>query len=344
MGPLMLKTGFSARIDDFSLHVEFEASPDEIVAVVGPNGAGKSTLLRTLAGIRPMDEGFLSVDDSLWEETATGTIVQPEDRSVGYVPQSGLLFPHMTVEENVAFGVDNDPALAATVLERLGLEGLESALPHSLSGGQTQLVALARALVRQPRVLLLDEPLASVDVAQRSSIRRHIRRQLRERAGYRLLVTHDPVEAAALADRVIVLDGGRITQTGSIDDLRTRPRSEYVAELVGMNFLRGNANAGVLELTDGRRVVSASDLNGPAIATIHPRAISLYRGRPDGSPRNVWECSVAAIEPNLDRIRVHVTGAIDLIAEVTPGGAAAFTEGMSVWVTVKATEVELNSA
>ncbi len=334
----MLTCRASASRGAFRLQVELEASPEEIVAIVGPNGAGKSSLLRILAGLDPLDDGRFVVDGDVWEDTASAIRRSPEERSVGYVPQAGLLFPHLSVRDNVAFGAEH-PEQAAEWLDRLGLSALSDARPSELSGGQTQLVALARAQVRRPAVLLLDEPLASVDAANRAAIRRILRRELRDSPGYRILVTHDPLEAAALADRVVVLDGGRVTQTGTVDDLRTHPRSSYVAELVGMNFFSGEAVGGTITLASGAPLVSASVPDGAALATVHPRAVSLYLERPTGSPRNVWMATIASIEPSLEQVRIHVTGPIDLVAEVTRAGAAAFSEGDEVWVAVKATEV-----
>ncbi|NNC91443.1 MAG: ABC transporter ATP-binding protein [Acidimicrobiia bacterium] len=334
----MLICEATATRNGFTLEVNLEASSDEIIAIVGPNGAGKTTLLRILAGLEPIADGRLLVDGEVWEDPIAGIRRPPEQRRVGYVPQAGLLFPHLSVHENVAFGV-TDPDQADRWLERLGLQDLARAGPAELSGGQTQLVALARAQVREPAVLLLDEPMASVDAAHRAAVRRILRRELQDSRGYRILVTHDPLEAAALADRVVVLDEGRVTQVGTIDDLRTRPRSGYVAELVGMNFFAGEAAGGTIALPNGARLISASVPDGAVLATVHPRAVSLYSEQPTGSPRNVWQAMVASIEPSLDQVRIHVTGPIDMVAEVTHAGAATFSEGKEGWVAGKASEV-----
>lgn len=334
----MLECSVDLRRGAFQLDIHLEVAPDEIVAVIGPNGAGKTTLLQIVAGLVQPSAGRLKVEDSVWIDTDRQISVPPEARRVGYVPQGGLLFPHLTVAENVQFGAPVD-GVARTWLERLGIPQLADVRPAQLSGGQAQLVAFARAQARRPQTLLLDEPLSSVDVAHRAEVRRLLRRELREGGGYRLLVTHDPVEAAALADRIVVLDNGSIIQDGSMSELRRHPRSAYVAELVGVNFFRGNAADGRIGLDTGGTLVAASATNGPVLATVHPRAVSLYSDRPTGSPRNVWLAPITSIEPSLEQVRVIVGGQVPIVAEVTPDGAHAFREGQQVWVAVKASEV-----
>lgn len=335
----MLYFAASTTRGSFHLDVEFEAARDEVIAVVGPNGAGKTTLLRSLAGLEAA-QGSHRVGEETWMDTASGVFLAPEQRRVGYVPQGGLLFPNLTVLENVAFGLDkkNRPE-AGRWLENLDLSDLADIRPARLSGGQRQLVAFARAQARRPALLLLDEPLASVDVANRAAVRRVIRRELRESPGYRVFVTHDPLEAAALADRLIVLDGGRVVQTGSIDELSSRPRSPYVAELVGMNFFSGEARDGSIALSGGAALVSAAVPDGPVLATVHPRAVSLYDARPSGSPRNVWLGTINSIEPSMQQVRIEVVGPVRVVAEVTRRGAESFSEGDPVWVSIKASEV-----
>ncbi len=336
----MLTCDLTARRNGFRLEVALDVDLDELVAIVGPNGAGKTTLLRALAGLDPISGGSVRVGGLLWEDVQLGIRLPPEKRGVGYVPQAGLLFPHLSVLDNVSFGLEAPSRSMATEwLARLGLEDLAHAMPDQLSGGQMQLVSFARAQARQPTLFLLDEPLASVDAANRAAVRRILRRELSASPAYRILVTHDPLEAAAFADRIVVLEAGRIIQTGSIDDLRSHPRSNYVAELVGVNFFSGEADSGVITVDSGATLISASAPDGPVLATVHPRAVSLYTAQPSGSPRNVWFGTIAAIEPSLDQVRIHVTGPIDLVAEVTHAGGQAFSEGDAVWSAVKATEV-----
>src|SRR5437879_375683 len=198
------------------LDLEVAAHEGEVVAVLGPNGAGKTSLLRALAGLLPLTEGRITLDGMVLEDPGATIFVPPEQRRVGMVFQDYLLFPHLSVLENVAFGlrsrgVRRAPArrAAAAWLERLGLRSVGDARPGTLSGGQQQRVALARALATDPRLLLLDEPLSALDVSIRAEVRRDLRRHLREFPGVNLLVTHDPLEAIALADRLSVIETGR---------------------------------------------------------------------------------------------------------------------------------------
>ena len=335
----MLRCEVTKQLPGFRLRASLTAQPDEIVAVVGPNGAGKTTLLRIIAGLETPDSGTVEVDGETWWRYP-GPTIPAERRRVGYVPQGALLFPHMTVQQNVAFGLPPGQGdLVRAWLERLGLLDIADSHPPALSGGQAQLVAFARAAATEPRVLCLDEPLASVDVANRSAVRRILRRELTQGTPYRLLVTHDPFEAAALADRIIVMEGGSVVQSGPIDELRSRPRSAYVAEMVGVNLFRGIARSGRIDIGGGLDLISASAIDGPTLATVHPRAVALYAQRPSGSPRNVWRAKVAAVEPSLDQLRLTLEGPIGLVAEVTRAGGHDFPEGASVWVSVKASEV-----
>jgi molybdate transport system ATP-binding protein len=213
--------------------------------------------------------------------------------------------------------------------------------PRALSGGQAQRVALARALATEPRLLLLDEPLAALDAGIRSDVRRDLRRHLGTFEGIRLLVTHDPVDAYALADRLIIIEGGRVEQVGPIAEVTARPRSRYIAELVGVNLLSGTGDGGAVTMANGARVVPADRVDGPAFAVIQPHAVALYRTMPDGSPRNVWAVTVADIDRRADRVRVRLDGAVPLVAEITPAAldALGLRPGDAIWASVKATEI-----
>ena len=327
--------------------------PGEVAVLLGPNGAGKTTVLRALAGLLPLAEGRVVLDGRLLDDTAQRVRVAVERRPVGVVFQEYLLFPHLSVLENVAFGLRSRgmrraPArrAAAAWLERLGLRSVDGARPATLSGGQQQRVALARALATDPRMLLLDEPLSALDVSVRAEVRRDLRRHLREFPGVNLLVTHDPLEAIALADRLIVLEGGRILQTGSPAEVTEHPRSPYVADLVGVNLLRGRALGDAVEVDGGGRLEVVGAGNGEVFAVVPPRSVSLWRSQPVGSPRNVWAGRARGLDLLGDRVRVRVEGRPSLVAEVTPAAVAelGLVDGADVWVSIKATDVRVYSA
>jgi molybdate transport system ATP-binding protein len=327
-------------------------APGEVAALLGPNGAGKTTVLRALAGLLRLAGGRVVLDGSVLEDPARRVRVPVERRPVGMVFQDYLLFPHLSALENVAFGlrargVRRGAArrTARAWLERLGLPDVADAGPRTLSGGQQQRVALARALATDPRMLLLDEPLAALDVSIRAEVRRDLRRHLREFAGVNLLVTHDPLEAIALADRLIVIEGGRIVQAGTPAEVTERPRSAYVADLVGVNLLRGRATGDGIDLGGGGHLEVVGAGAGDVFAVIPPRSVSLWRARPEGSPRNVWCGLATGLDLLGDRVRVRVDGGPQpsLVAEVTPAAVAELhlAEGSEVWVSVKATEVRV---
>jgi molybdate transport system ATP-binding protein len=262
------------------------------------------------------------------------------------------LFPHLSVLDNVAFGlrargVDKAAANARAQewLERVDLARYASSRPSALSGGQSQRAALARVLVTDPQALLLDEPLASVDTSARLELRRALREHLGTFSGVRLIVTHDPLEAASLAERVVVLEDGRVTQEGLFADVSSRPRSAWIARMAGLNLLHGAVSSGAMLLDDGSSLTVATDVQGPALATIQPRAVAIYRTAPDGSPRNVMRCTVAGVDPEGDRWRIRLDGPMPLVAEVTPAAAAELhlAEGGEVFAVVKATEIDVYS-
>jgi len=347
-----LEAGLGLTLGTLVLEVELAVATGELVVLLGPNGAGKTTLLRAIAGLVPLERGRVVLDGDVLEDTAAGTWVPTEQRPVGFVFQDYLLFPHLSALENVAFGLRarglpkaEARRRAAGWLERVGLATHAGARPRALSGGQAQRVALARAMVGDPRLLLLDEPLAALDAATRTEVRRDLRRHLASFDGTRLLVTHDPLEAMALADRLVVLEGGHITQTGSPAEVSGRPRSRYAAELVGVNLFRGHADGHAVKLPGGVLVV-ADDHHGEVFAAVHPHAVALHRQPPEGTPRNIWPGTADALEVVGDRVRVRVSGTVPVVAEVTPAAASELrlADGGPVWATVKATEVTVYPA
>lgn len=346
---MSLEAAVDTQVGTLDLDVSLRAEPGQLVGIVGPNGAGKTTLLRALAGLVPLRAGRVVLDGRVVEDPAAGVWIPPEKRPISLMFQEGLLFPHMSVRDNVAFGLcargvtRREARQRASVwLERVGVAH-PAAMPSSLSGGQRQRVALARALATQPRLLLLDEPLAAVDVAARADLRHAIRDELARYDGIQLLITHDPLEARALAAHLIVVEGGRVTQSGAVGDVVARPRSAWVAALLGVNLFRGVAVEGAVHVSRDVGIAAVSDVRGPAFAVVHPRAVQLHRSRPEGSARNVWPGTAASLDREGDRVRVRVAGAMPVVAEVTP---AAVTDlqlamGATIWVSVKATEVDV---
>lgn len=342
---MTLEASVRVRRTDFTLDVELRVAAGETVAVLGPNGAGKTSLLRALAGLDEM-EGRVTLDGEVLEDTERGIHVPAEHRHVGLVFQDHVLFPHLSVLENVAFGLRAqrrpDAVLAARkMLDAASLGDRAGALPRTLSGGQGQRVALLRALATEPKLLLLDEPLSALDVSIRAEVRRDLAKQLASFRGVRLLVTHDPLEAIALSDSLVVLEHGSVVQSGTPEDVTARPRSRFVADLAGVNLLRGNAEGDHVRLHDGTSIAAAGAGQGEVFAVIHPHAVAIYRNRPDGTPRNVWEGTLDSIDLYGERVRVRVKGAVPLVAEVTPGAVRelGLKPGARVWVVVKATEV-----
>jgi molybdate transport system ATP-binding protein len=349
----MLTAHVAVRLGALDLDLAIEAASGEIVAILGPNGAGKSTFLRAVAGLVPLGAGRVAVDDLVLEDVARGIRLPPERRPIGVVFQDYLLFPHLSAVENVAFGLRargtsaRDARIRAKEwLDRMDLGQHAEARPRALSGGQAQRVALARALAISPRLLLLDEPLAALDASARSEVRRDLKRHLVSFAGVRIVITHDPLEAVALADRLVIIERGRVVQTGSPAEVTQRPRSRYVADLVGVNLLRGTATAGQVAVSGGASLQSADGAEGEVFAVIHPRAVALHRVRPEGSPRNVWRGRASTLDFQGDRVRVGVQGEMPIVAEVTPAAVRDLdlAEGGEVWVSVKATEISVYPA
>lgn len=335
-------------IGTFDLDVELSAASDETLVVVGPNGAGKSTLLRVLAGLVALDSGRLIVDGIAWDDPTNNVFLRPEDRGIGMVFQGSALIPHLDARSNVAFGLRTRGvgrsaafARAESLLEEMGLSGLNRRLPSQLSGGQCQRVALARAMACEPALLLLDEPLAAIDASTKTAMRSLLGQRDEQT---RIIVTHDPIDALTLADRIVVVENGTVTQSGRPSDLINRPRSTYVAEIFGVNPLHGQLSGNQLDVGGMVLTVGAHTAeDGAVIAVIRPRAVSLHRHRPEGSPRNVWSTTIAGFELGADRVRVRLGSPLPLAVEITPAGLAALDlrNGDEVWASVKASEISV---
>ncbi len=347
--------GLSARVvvdrGTFRLDAEIAVAPGEVVAVLGPNGAGKSTLLRSVCGLVPIDDGLIELGGVVVDHPQSGAWVGVAQRRVGVVFQDYRLFPHLSVLDNVAFGPRTagrsraeSRARARTWISRLGLEPLADRRPAQISGGQAQRAALARALAADPAVLLLDEPMGALDVSTRLDVRGELRAHLHEYAGPTLLVTHDPLDALVLADRIVVLEDGRVTQQGLALEVARRPATTYIARLLGLNLLRGRALDGDIAV-EGGGVLHAPDVaaHGDVLVAVRPSAVALHAHRPEGSARNVWQGVVDGVEPIGDRVRVTVSGEPTVMVDVTPAAVVdlGVAPGLPVWLSTKATELEV---
>jgi molybdate transport system ATP-binding protein len=331
----------------FTLDVELAAAAGEVVALLGPNGAGKSTALRALAGLRPLDGGHIVLDERRLDDPAIGAFTPPEHRRIGVVFQDYLLFPHLSALDNVAFGprcrrVPRAEARlrAAQWLDRVGLREHARKRPRQLSGGQAQRVALARALATDPRLLLLDEPLAALDARTRLDTRADLRRHLSAHPGATVLVTHDPLDAMMLADRLVIVEDGRVVQTGDAAAITSRPRTDYVARLVGLNLFRGRADGATVRLAGDFALTTGAGGTGDVFVAFPPSAVALWNERPAGSPRNVWPAVVSTVARHGDSVRIELTGPIAVAADVTPAAAVELdlVPGREVWASLKATE------
>lgn len=346
---MKIVANFTATRGDFTLDIDTTISAGTVTAVLGPNGSGKSSLIRTLAGLQGIDSGEIHFGDRL-VNAAPSIHVAAQDRSVGVVFQDYALFPHLTVLQNIAFGPRSlgvskkDAEMQSRVqMNSLGITELADRKPGHISGGQAQRVALARALATQPDLLLLDEPLAALDAQTRESVRTELDRQIKAFAGCVVFVTHDPLDAMLLADRVIVLEKGVIAQEGTPGELAARPATSYVASLMGVNLIRGNAHGGVLQV-DGGGVLQIPQylLDGEVLAVLRPEAITLHMNQPEGSARNVWKGTVSGLAPMHDRIRVSVDASPPVVATITHASLAdlKLAVGTPIWVSAKTLTIE----
>lgn len=333
--------------DPFHLDVTLRIKAGEVVALLGPNGAGKTTALRALAGLQPLSGGHIRLDGADLDRPDARLWTPTERRSIGVVFQDYLLFPHLSALDNVAFGPRRHGAgrhdarhRAAAWLDRVGLGEYAGRKPRQLSGGQAQRVALARALAVEPALLLLDEPLAALDARTRLDTRTELHRHLGAHPGATLLVTHDPLDALVLADRLVIVEDGGVVQEGDAATITARPRTDYVARLVGLNLYRGHATGHTVKVSDCFTLTTTDRLDGDAFVAFAPAAVALHPHQPDGSPRNTWPATITGIQRHGDNLRVQLDGPIGVAADVTQAAAAHLhlVPGQPVWAAVKAAE------
>ena len=352
----MLTADVRSRRGSFALELSLAAEPRSTLVLVGENGSGKTTFLRLLAGLDRPDHGRIALGDRVWFDGTRGTFVAPEHRAIGYVPQDLALFPHLSVRENVGFGLRASQRPDAEVrqrvdalLDRFGITALAERRPGTISGGERQRVALGRALALEPELLLLDEPFASLDLPTRRGMRGEMRRLLGSLPCVTVFVTHDPMEALAFGDQIAVLEDGRATQVGDRDDLLRHPRSAYVAEFLGLNRFVGRVvsrSGGVAQVACDGGTLSVVDPGegDDVLVVVAPREIvlSLSREKPAGSALNVFSGVIDELTPeppNGERMRVRIGSRPPLVAEVTRASAESMglAAGIAVYASFKAT-------
>jgi molybdate transport system ATP-binding protein len=334
---------------DLSMHVD----AGEVLAVLGPNGSGKSTAMSVIAGLLRPDVGTASLDGRVLFDIGrpgkSQVWVPPHARGVALLAQEPLLFPHLSALDNVAFGprsVGHSRSKSRTVAEHwLGeVDAAQYAdrKPAQLSGGQAQRIAVARALAADPQLLLLDEPMAALDVAVAPAVRQMLRRVLHDRAA--VVVTHDVLDALLLGDRILVIDGGRVVEEGPTAEVLARPRSAFAARVAGLNMMRGTMDGPGVRGPDGILVEGLTDqaiAQGDAVvAVFRPSAVGVYRQPPGGSPRNVMDVTITELEPFGEQIRVRTDR---LSADITATAVAELdlAPGTPVVFAVKASEVAI---
>jgi len=337
-----------------SFEVSLSLGPAETIAILGPNGAGKSTLLSIISGLLRPDAGKATIGEKVLFDLSADTSIwrAPHTRGTALLAQEALLFPHLSALDNVAFGPRSAGASSAAAretarhwLSEVDAGSLASRRPGQLSGGQAQRVAVARALAADPDLLLLDEPMAALDIHAAPLLRRLLKRVLAGRRA--IIITHDILDALMLADRVIVLEDGRITEQGPTREVLEKPRSRFAAGLAGLNLVAGTVSDAGVTTTQGMVVAGHQDESvepgQDGVAVFPPSAVSVFLTEEHGSPRNSFQVIITDLEPHGDQIRVR---AGRLSADITPAASAdlGLIPGMSVYFVIKAAAIAIYPA
>ena len=340
----------------FALDVDLSAAAGETIGLLGPNGSGKSTLVEALAGLLALQSGEITLDGRAIERPEEGIRLAPQERPFGVMFQGLWLFPHLNVLENVSFGPRarglprrEARARAERLMTRLELSALAARMPSELSGGEAQRVALARALAVEPRVLLLDEPLSALDLEARPRTRSLLQQMLQEFDGVRLVITHDPLEALLFADRLVILEDGRIVQSGPADLVRRRPRTPYVAGLSGVTLLRGQLRDvnGTPELSVEGLHLSVPHVDiaqsREVLATVPPEAVRLTTAAPGAVDGVVLAGEIESVELAYHRSLVRLRTQPRLCAAVPTESVSrqGLRPGLRIWARIDARAIDV---
>jgi molybdenum ABC transporter ATP-binding protein len=352
----MLSVQVKKKLREFELEIGFEVRPAETLVIIGPSGCGKTTTLNMVAGLMDPDEGRLALGNRVLWDGSNGANVPAEQRNVGYVFQEFALFPHMTVAENVAYGLRarkrpkaEIPGRVTDVLKLVGVEELRDRRPVALSGGERQRVALARAVACDAEILLLDEPLGSLDAQTRNRVRGELKSLLQVVGRIAIMVTHDYIDALTFGDQICVLDRGKVLQTGQRQELLRHPRSRFVAELTGVNFFEGTISSdrpgGLAQVWVGDTCLYAAgdhEEMGDTLVTFFPSEVTISREAPSGSARNVFHAQIQEIVHLGDKVRLGLNGSLPMCAEIAAEtvGGLNLKEGDRVYASLKATAVK----
>ena len=336
--------------------LELSATPGRVAVLFGPSGAGKTTVLRCLAGLDRPEHGRILFHGEPWCDTSARLFLPPQQRRVGFLFQDYALFPHLTAEQNVQFGLGALTAAerrerSGSLFKLLHLEGLEGRRPRELSGGQQQRVALARALAIRPRLLLLDEPLSALDAPSREQLRGELRRLLRELGVPTVVVTHDKLEALALGDDLVAMEGGRVCQVGPVADVFNHPTELAVARMTGIEtvlpgtVLKREAGLATVEVGPHHLVALEPAHEGNAVF-VCLRAEDVTLGPLEAAPtsaRNRLPCTVVSLSPEGALVRVALDAGFPLVARVTRFSTEelGLAEGRGLTATFKAPSVRL---
>ncbi|MCH1514484.1 MAG: ABC transporter ATP-binding protein [Acidimicrobiales bacterium] len=332
----MLEINGSLDLEYFTLKVELEIKKNETICLLGPNGSGKSTILKLVGGLKKLTVGDLKINGTIVDSGKT--FVHSRFRNVGWVPQNQMLFDHLTVKQNIEFSPNSSKKEVSKLIELFDLQHIQNKKAGNCSGGESQRVAISRAIASKPQVLLLDEPSTGLDEKSRQIIYQYLKTQ-KEVAT--LLITHDPIEAASLSERLIILEKGEITQSGAPDEIRNSPATPYSASLVGLNFVPAVADGLVAVTSKGAELILSESVQGQVNIVIPPKSIALYREKPVGSPRNVLMAKILEIHHVGENVRINLDGQLNFIAEITNNAFEILDlhKGDEVWASFKATEL-----